>query len=278
MDATAASDNQDMIDEYLEHLRRENKQDSTIKGRREMLRRLDRDMEYGLGQVTEAELRAWLYRENWSQNTRFAHYQMLVSFYGWACDPEDPWITANPTTRLEKVSQVKGHARPCTDEQLRVILTRAREPYRTWAVIAAYQGLRCIEIARLDREHVTEQHLFVVKGKGGKPRVHDTDEAVWRVVKDLPRGPVARHQQRGDRVTAQYVSSMASTYFRRQLGVPVSMHQLRHWLGVNAQARYKDIRVVQAMLGHASLQSTQIYTDATTEQQRAARSTLPRFS
>ncbi|SNY29184.1 tyrosine-type recombinase/integrase [Paractinoplanes atraurantiacus] len=272
------SDNQDMIDEYLEHLRRAGKQDSTLDSRRDLLTRLDREMEYGIGQVTEDELKAWLYRDEWSQNTKFAYYSGLKDFYGWAADPRDPWITANPMVNLEPVSAVKGVARPCTDEQLRIILTRAREPYRTWATIAAYQGLRCIEISRLDREHVTEKQLFVVKGKGGKPRVHDTDEAVWAILKDRPAGPIARHQQRGDRVSAQYVSSMASTYFRRQLGVPVSMHQLRHWLGVNAQARYKDIAVTKAMLGHSSLTSTQIYVDASDEQQRAARATLPRFA
>jgi integrase/recombinase XerC len=272
------SDDLDMIGEYLEHLRRAGKQESTLDSRRDLLTRLDREMEYGIGQVTEDELKAWLYRDEWAQNTRFAYYAGLKDFYTWAADPQDPWITANPTLGLEPVKSMRGVARPCTDEQLKVIVTQAREPYRTWAIIAAYQGLRCIEISRLDREHVTERQLIVVKGKGGKARVHDTDPAVWEVLRDRPAGPVAQHQQRGGRVSAQYVSSMASTYFRRTLKVPVSMHQLRHWLGVNVQRRHRDIRVTMAMLGHASLQSTQIYTDADEEQQRAARSTLPRFS
>jgi site-specific recombinase XerD len=58
----------------------------------------------------------------------------------------------------------------------------------------------------------------------------------------------------------------------------VALHRQRHWLGVTTQARYRDLRVTQAMLGHLSLQSTQIYTDATAEQQRAARAMLPRLA
>lgn len=268
----------ELIDEYLEHLRRAGKQQSTIDGRREILGRLNRDMQFGVGQVAPAELAAWLYRDEWSANTKFTYFACLADFYGWAADARDPWISANPMADMERIKKPSGIARPCTDEQLATILGEAREPFRTWALLAAYNGLRCVEISRLNREDVTEQMLIVVKGKGGRPRAHDTDPQVWAALRDLPSGAVARVPGSGERATPFYVSSEAATYFRRTLKVPVSMHQLRHWLGVNAQARFRDIRVTQAMLGHRSLQSTQIYTDATAEQQRAARATLPRFS
>jgi integrase/recombinase XerC len=268
----------ELIDAYLEHLRRAGKADSTIDGRREILGRLDRDLPYGIGQTTKTELATWLYRDGWSRNTKYTYYCCIKDFYGWAADPRDPWISGNPAAELEKVTNVRGVPRPVADEHLRRILTEAREPYRTWALIAAYEGLRCIEISRLDREHITEQMLIVVKGKGGKPRVHDTDPIVWAAVKDLPPGPVARHPGSGERATAFYVSSKASTYFRRTMKIPASLHKMRHWLGVNLQARYKNMRVTQAALGHESIQSTQIYTDATAEEQRAARATLPRLA
>lgn len=267
----------ELIDEYLEHLRRAGKAQSTIDGRREILGRLDRDMDFGVGQVSTQELATWLYRDEWERNTRYTYWSCLHDFYGWAADPRDPWISDDPTAAMEPVTPVRGVARPCRDEHLAVILTRAREPYRTWATMVAYQGLRCVEISRMDREHVSEQSTIVL-GKGGKFRVQDTDPDVWRVIEPLPAGPVARHQQAGERATPFYISSTAATYFRTTLKVPVSMHMIRHWFGVNVQKRFKDIAVTKAMLGHASLTSTQIYVEATDEQQRAARATLPRFS
>ena len=45
---------------------------------------------------------------------------------------------------------------------LHTILTRTPKRIRTWATIAAYQGLRCCEISGLDKEHITEQR----KAKG----------------------------------------------------------------------------------------------------------------
>lgn len=268
----------DMLSEYLEHLRRCGKAQSTIDGRREILGRLDRDLPYGLGQTCTSELADWLFRDRWKLNTKFTYYEAMKDFYAWAADPADPWISADPAVDLEPVRSIRGIARPCTDAQLREILARSREPFRSWAVIAAYQGFRCIEISRADREHFTEQMVIVPKGKGGRPRAHDLDPYVWEVVRDLPDGPIARRQDDGERASAFYISSLAANYWRRTLGIPVSMHMLRHWMGVNIQRAYKNIRVTQAALGHASLQSTQIYTDATAEEQRAARSTLPRLA
>lgn len=267
-----------IIDAYLEHLRRAGRSEATITGRREILKRLNTALPYGVGQTEPDELAAWLYRDEWSANTKATYYRCLKSFYAWATNPKDPWLSYDPAADLEPVRSAKGMPRPVTDDELRRILAEAAEPIRTWALIAAYQGLRCIEIARLDREHITEQTFIVVRGKGGRPRVHDTDPAVWAAVRDLPPGPVARMPD-GQRADAFHVSATAALHFRRRLHMPgVSMHRLRHWLGVTVQREYRDIRVTQEVLGHQSLQSTQIYTAATAEQQRRARAMLPRLA
>jgi integrase/recombinase XerC len=268
-----------LIDEYLEHMRRAYGDTQTVTDRRGILERLDEGLPFGVGQVSTEDLRAWLYRPDagWSQNTLATYFRCIKSFYDWASDPDDPWLSSNPARGLERTKTAGAVPRACTDEQLADVLARAQEPYRTWAILAAYNGLRCCEIAGLYREHVTERELVVVRGKGGKPRVHDTDVAVWAAVRDLPRGPLARHRETGERATARYVSARAGDHFKRVLGIPVTLHRLRHWLGTTVQREYRDIRVTQRLLGHATLASTQVYTTATDEQQRAARATLPRF-
>lgn len=267
----------ELIDEYLEHMRRAHGDTQTVRDRRGILERLEDELPYGLGQVCTADLRAWLYRPGWAQNTVATYFRCIKSFYDWASDPEDPWLTANPARGLERVRTADPVPRACTDAQLADILARGREPFRTWAILAAYNGLRCCEIAGLDRQDVTERDLIIRRGKGGKPRVHDTDVTVWQAVRDLPPGPVARHRETGERATAHYVSARAGDHFKRVLGIPVTLHQCRHWLGATVQREYRDIRVTQRLLGHASLNSTQVYTQATDRQQREARATLPRF-
>ena len=74
-----------VIEAYLEYLRQLQRTEKTISGRREVLYRLNRELPYGIGQVADSDLRAWLYRDGWSQNTRATYYQAIKSFYDWAC-------------------------------------------------------------------------------------------------------------------------------------------------------------------------------------------------
>ena len=267
-----------MIDAYLEHLRRLGRTDDTISGRRNILIQLNSRLPNGVGSTCTEQLAEWLFRPNLKPNSLVTYHEALVGFYRWAVSGRKPWLNFDPTDDLEQPKPVPGEARPVTDDELARILRNAAEPYRTWAVIAAYAGLRCIEVSRLDREHVTEQRLIVVKGKGGRPRVHDTDPYIWAAVRDLPPGPIARRVRTGDRASADYVSVRASHHFQHTLGVDgATMHRLRHWLGSTTQRLYRDIRVTQATLGHLRLSSTQIYTTATLDQQAEARSMLPRL-
>lgn len=268
----------DIIDAYIRHLRRAGYADTTIGPRRELLHRLERELPFGLAQTSTEELSGWLHRDGWQPNTKATYLRTMRSFYRWATNPRDPWLSFDPTVDMERLKLPRGGPRPVTDEQLRHILAHAVEPVRLWALIAAYQGLRAIEISRLDRQHITADSFVVVRGKGDRPRALVTHPDVWAAVRDLPPGPVATFPN-GERATAYYVSLTAAQHFRRQLGLPgVGLHRLRHWLGVTVQRRYKNLRVTQAVLGHVSLSSTQIYTDASSDEQRAALATLPRLA
>jgi integrase/recombinase XerC len=276
------SDDVDMIDSYCEYLRRASRTPVTIARRREVLTQLDRDLRrvhplHGIGETNQDELEAWLFNEEWAANTRATYFSALRSAYRFWADPRDPWVDEDPTANMSPVPGVAGVARPVSEEQLAEILTRAQEPYRRWILIAAYQGLRCCELAGLDREHITVDILTVVRGKGGKPRVHDTDPSVWEAVKDLPPGPICRDRFGRGETTAQEICRRASHHLQHDLGYEgVTMHRFRHRLGVMIQRLYKDVRVTQEVLGHQTLAATMIYTRSTPEQQRAARAMLPR--
>jgi integrase len=276
-----------LIDRYLEAMSH-TWTGRTPGNRREILRRADRELPFGLERANTVELRAWLYKPRKTREGDKAkavssvgtYWAALAGFYEWAFDPKDPWLAGpNPWMWMPPRPRVPpGEARPAETDYLLLILAQAREPFRLWSLIAAKQGLRCVEIAGLDREHITEHRLYVARGKGGKARWHDTDPEVWDAVRDLPPGPLAVDWRTGQRADARFISVKSAQYFRGQLHVPVSMHMLRHWLGVTTAEETDNIRVVQEMLGHSALSSTQIYTRATVKQQRAARARLPRLA
>lgn len=274
----------DMILAYVQKLKYDKRSERTIQSRRDALTLLNRELPHGLGKTSQAELEDWLHNgvdhrtgKPWSDNTKSSYWSAIRGAYAFWADPRDPWISDDPTRYMTPVKGVKGVANPVEDDELWTILARAAQPFRRWAIIAAYQGLRCIEIAGLDREHINERRLIVVRGKGGKPRTHDTDPLVWEEVEALPAGPIALDRWGRERDTANNVCRRASHHFQKELGLRgVTMHRFRHWLGVKVQQEYKDVRVTQEVLGHESLSSTQIYTRATHAQQRAARAMLPR--
>lgn len=138
-------------------------------------------------------------------------------------------------------------------------------------------GLRVSEMVSLDRlDFNLEQGEFSVKGKGGKRRVvflsdsakqslkkyldtrADTDSALFIRIKTKPV------KQDDLRLSARSVQRIVK-YWATAAGIVkhVSPHTLRHSFATDLLMSGADLRSVQAMLGHANIQTTQIYTHLT---------------
>lgn len=258
---------QDLIDAYLEYLRLIGRSPYTTYEWGLILRRADRELPIGLDYAGDQELLAWLGRDDWSSATRSAYDACLRSFYRWAIRGEDSPLTLDPMAEIEPPHKDRSLPRPCSDAELHTIITASRDPYAVWFRLAAFDAARCIEISRLDREHVTQQSMRLY-GKGGKTRVVPTHELVWEVVRDLPPGPIARNRA-GQRLNPRYLSRNSWNYLQ-QLAPGVSMHRLRHWCLSQIQRRTRNLRVTQEIAGHANPGTTAGYTMVDDEQRSAA--------
>jgi integrase len=264
-----------IIEDYLDHLQVAGRSRRTVDARREILYRIEADLPYGLAQATTEELQGWIYRDGWSAATRETYYGAVRSFCLWATNPWNQRLDFDPSELLPRPSTPRGLPRPITDEQLRHIIAMADEPYLLWTKLAAYAGLRCCEIADLDREHVTEQTLTIVHGKGGKPALLPTHPVIWEAVAPLPPGPLALTTA-GARADAKYVSIRTAIYFRRRLAMPgVALHRARHWYGTTLYRATRDIRRTQELMRHSSPTTTAIYTLVSDEERRTAIHALP---
>lgn len=267
----------DLIDAYIHELVILGRADTTVRDRKELLLRVDRELPEGLDQATDDEIREWVHRPGWSKQTKASYLSTIVDFYKIATDPRiGPWLDYNPATNCPRPRVPRGVPRPVADDQMEDILARFTGEYQIWSRLAAYQGLRCIEISRLDREDVTERRT-ILHGKGDKPGVVVTHPDVWAVIEPLPFGPIARGRT-GGRVAAQSISNRYRVYCRQKGLYGVTLHRLRHWYGTKIQEATGDIRVTQTALRHASVTSTQIYTAVADHRLRAAVDALPRFT
>lgn len=254
----------DLIAEFAQHLDDNDRAQSTIELYTWLLRRADRELPAGLYAANADELTAFVNGQHTYSGQRRAkasrqlYVCILRSFFTWATDPGRPRLDFDPAGLLPHIRVPDGTPRPTRDDELADILARAADPYRVWIWLAAYAGLRCVEIARLDREDVNAEHL-VVFGKGGKQRIVPTHPQLWRVVEPLPAGPIVV-DHRGQRATRQHVSKRGGLHIHR-MGYPhITMHRARHWFATRAyEATGGDIRATQVLVGHANLSTTQRY-------------------
>lgn len=138
-------------------------------------------------------------------------------------------------------------------------------------------GLRISELVSLDRDSINlDKQEFSIKGKGNKVRVvFISDVARDALEKYLIKRTDAdmalfirlvKNQNASDdlRLSSRSIQRMIKKY-ALQAGIvkKVTPHVLRHSFATNLLENGADIRSVQALLGHASINTTQIYTHVT---------------
>lgn len=108
---------------------------------------------------------------------------------------------------------------------------------------------------------------ITVMGKGGRTRVILLPAGIWARLSTLrgnagPDGPVFRSRQGGALDRAQVYNIVKAAAKRAKLPAAVSTHWLRHAHVSHALDRKAPIHVVQATVGHASLETTSRYAHA----------------
>ena len=136
-------------------------------------------------------------------------------------------------------------------------------------------GLRIEEALRLNQRDAPSSDVMTIIGKGAKERI----VPVLPVVKSAIRNyqdicPYARegdcplfYGARGNRLKARILQRTMQK-IRNELNLPktATPHALRHSFATHLLARGGDLRTIQELLGHASLSTTQRYTDLDTTQ------------
>lgn len=133
-------------------------------------------------------------------------------------------------------------------------------------------GLRISELADLERPDVNlRQGVLRVSGKGGKERLVPLGDSASRCLSRWMAGP--REQwaaagsehvflsRRGQGLTRQALWQRIRKYaLELGFGARLTPHKLRHSFATHMLDHGADLRVVQMLLGHADLATTQIYT------------------
>lgn len=260
--------NDEILDAYETYLRSWQAKPATINARLVLAR--SRLKAWGPSGFTVANIERFLSedakgneRKRWTVATYHNHLTDFCSFLKAA-----GIIEANPMESVKKVKRPAKRPRPLSEAEVARVLSVVEGDVRDWITIALLTGLRSFEIAKLRGEHFTDEGLYVL-GKGGIEATLPVHPDLAEMQGRFPRhgywfpGPDDGH------VRSRQISLKVGRLFEA-MGIEGSIHRIRHTYGTRLVRRGANIRTVQKLMRHASLETTAGYLAVVTDEERDA--------
>ena len=292
-EAASASERKDpLAEEFLRYLAVErNASSRTLKAYRQALATLRAEIKTPWKKCTANDFRDYLFalmKRGQARSYVRLQFSAFRTFYQFLAARKD--LRSNPVREVQL---------PKLDKKLPLVLTRQQVeellaapacvaknraapvwmPLRDVAIMELFysSGLRLSELTALD---VADVDLYTesvrVLGKGRKERVCPVGlpalETIsrYRAAANVHSGPLFISKSRR-RISTRSIWLVLKRYLRHtSIPISISPHKLRHSFATHMLDRGADLRSVQALLGHASLSTTQIYTHVTVERLKKA--------
>jgi integrase/recombinase XerD len=217
-------------------------------------------------EMTQAGIKRFM-RPDFSPGTKWAYQQHLRLYCGWLVETgrrED-----NPMTGLGLMKKPAGNPRPVKDPEVDRLIKTTTGPARMMILLAALTGLRVHEIAKIRGEDL-DWDLWTLNlvGKGGKPANLYLVEQIQREAANYPRQgwwftkPARKRDEPPVVLNRTDVWAAIHEAFERA-GIRATPHMLRHAFATTLLRQGENIRMVQDLMRHSSLTSTQVYTQIT---------------
>ncbi len=240
-----------------------------------------------LFEVTESDLLAYTVARHAQTKASSASRRLTVfkRFFRWAI--REGLMPVDPTVRMDPPKQASRMPATLTESQVDALLAAPDVDtplgLRDKAMIELMyaSGLRVSELVELKSVHVSlSDGVVMASGKGSKERQvpFGMEAADWmsRYLKD------ARAEILGNKTSqALFVTALGDGMSRQmfwklirkysvQAGITqhLSPHTLRHAFATHLLNHGADLRVVQMLLGHADISTTQVYTHVARERLR----------
>nr|WP_313427195.1 site-specific tyrosine recombinase XerD [Brevundimonas diminuta] len=238
----------------------------------------------GLVNAPQETLEAWfadLSRRGLSAATAARRRASVRQFYRFALG--EGWRADDPSRRLDAPKQGRSLPKTLSRDEIEALLIAAGAVDSTAGLrlialveMAYASGLRVSELLALKVEAVRRDPAYlIVRGKGGKERLAPLNmparEAIkaWLNARDAARKPntpdsawlFPSHGKTGHLTPRRFAQLLDQAAVIAGIDpARVSPHVLRHAFATHLLEGGADLRVVQTLLGHADISTTQIYT------------------
>ena len=276
----AYSSLENSIKEFLDAKRADSLSEKSILNYKQILALFQQWKDNPPSLITTDDIRGWMSylkeERGMKKDSVQTYLNCLRSFFGWLYSEEK--IQSNPTTRIKSAYiDRKKSRKPLTQEEVelcRSVLKNGREKAIFVSFIST--GCRLSELVDIITEDIDfNARELKVCGKGDKMRsVYFSAKAKLAVQAYLaesknksilfscdisPYGPL------GDQAIEKIIRAIGR---RAKLSEPLYPHKLRHTFATSALNSGMDIVVIQQLLGHSNLDTTQIYAQLSQESVR----------
>jgi integrase/recombinase XerD len=199
----------------------------------------------------------------------------------------DAGLKEDPTTQIAMPKIGRSLPKSLTEGEVESLLNAplVTDPLghrdRTMLEVLYATGLRVSELVNLRHNQVNmNQGVLRIVGKGNRERLIPLGEESVRWLQQFAQGPRAEillerqtdflfPTRRGDKMTRQAFWHIIKRYARKAgVDKDLSPHTLRHAFATHLLNHGADLRVVQMLLGHSDLSTTQIYTHVARERMK----------
>lgn len=276
--------NEEYYTKYLDYLQFERKlSKNTILSYQDNLNRFEIFIQgKSIKKVKQNDIESYLkFNDTMAEKSR-AHYLTVIrNFYQFLVYEE--LIECNPceTIKMPKISKTLPHY--LTEEEIEKLLSfplNTHYDYRNKAMLELLYatGIRVSELVSLKLNNIhLEEDLIRVLGKGSKERISPISsicEKYLRIYLEEHRNALLKNKTSeyvfinnfGNPITRQgFFKNLKAIAKEQGIEKEISPHTLRHSYATHLLSHGADLRIIQELLGHSDISTTEIYTHVVNE-------------
>lgn len=268
------------LENYRNYLKYErNYSDNTVSAYINDLNKYEEFLKKNILESDAEDLEKYLKYIGGMQSTTVAHKITAIKSY-FNYNIKRGIVKNNPANKVSRPKLAKHLPEYLTEEEVSKLLdVEIKSPYdfrnKTILELLYSSGIRISELVNIKTPNYdSEECLIRIMGKGSKERIIPLGDYAINIMNDYMNNyrPLINKKftdyifinNRGDRISRQFIFKVIKKEaLKKGIKKEISPHTLRHTFATHLLKNGADLRIIQELLGHENISTTQIYTHVT---------------
>lgn len=252
------------MDLFTEDLRYKNYSENTIKNYASQLKlflETFNSLVTKPSEINSKEIKNWLLKTN-SINSRKHRLSAVKLFYKYTVKQPKKFKGIEYPRSEKKLPQVidKGHLISCIDNIENI-------KHKTIIALAYSTAMRVSEVCNLKLTDIDSKRMLILvrQGKGRKDRYVPISNKILNLLREYYKEYKPTEYLFNGQSSIKYSASSCNQIVKKHVGKNYHFHSLRHSSATALLEQGVDLRIIQTILGHKNVKTTQIYTHVSTQ-------------